>query len=304
MQEVILALLQLFQKCAPDPETNAWVIALATDRNNWPGAHDLFSRIRRRGPLNAKDFKEGDSVRCSQYTFEELCLKTLYNETHLRGPFDPSCPFFVAGFAIRLARVIGVPVPDVLAIIAMQANPETAIYRRVFPSYPGPAAATSTPGRSAAIEEVAKEFPDLEQFPITPPGPYEKNMGKQIAGLLGLFQGCVPDATSNAIGLKLALTPDRWSAGHALFDILNDRLHAAMRARDRIRYLQYELEWSCLQSLYNASSPVHKFAPGSPFWVAGAALRLANNVGTPEQAVVAILAPTVEQRAPADRPRE
>ena len=77
MQETILALLQLFRTRAPDPETNAWVLALADDRNNWPGAHDLFSRIRRRGPLNAKDFKEGDSIRCSQYTFEELCLKSL-----------------------------------------------------------------------------------------------------------------------------------------------------------------------------------------------------------------------------------
>jgi hypothetical protein len=127
MQEVILALLQLFHRRAPDPETNAWVITLATDRNNWPGAHDFVSRIRRRGPLNAKVFKEGDSVRCSQYTFEGLCLKTLYNETHPRNPFDPSSPFFVAEFAIRLARAIGVPVPDVLASVGMQANPETAL---------------------------------------------------------------------------------------------------------------------------------------------------------------------------------
>src|SRR5215475_15054142 len=126
MQETILALLQLFRGRAPDPETNAWVLALAKDRNNWSGAHDLFSRIRRRGPLNAKDFKEGDRVRCSQYTFEELCLKTLYNETEPRDPFDPSSPFFVAEFAIRLARVIGVPVTDVLASVGMHANPETA----------------------------------------------------------------------------------------------------------------------------------------------------------------------------------
>jgi hypothetical protein len=304
MQEVILALLQLFRSRAPDPETNTWVIALATDRNHWPGAHALFSRIRRRGPLNAKDFKEGDRVRCSQYTFEELCLKTLYNETQPRDRFDPSSPFFVAEFAIRLARAIGVPVPNVLAFVGMQANPETAIYRRVFPGYPGPAAATSVPGRSATIEEVAKEFPDLQQFPINPPGPYERNMGDQIAELLGLFQGRVPDATSNAIVLKLAVTPERWSAGHALFDILHDRLLTAMRARDQARYLQHEFEGSCLQALYNATSPVHPFAPGSPFWVGGGALRLASAVGVPEQAVVAVLAPTAEQGAPTERPRE
>jgi hypothetical protein len=119
-------------------------------------------------------------------------------------------------------------------------------------------------------------------------------MGEQIAGFLGLFQGCVPDATSNAIGLKLAVAPDRWSAGHALFDIVSSRLLVAMRARDQIRYLQHELEWSCLQALYNATSPVHRFAPGAPFWIAGAALRLARAVGTPEEAVVAVLAPTAE----------
>jgi hypothetical protein len=296
MQETILALLQLFRTRTPDPETNAWVVALANDRNNWPGAHDLFSRIRGRGPLNAKDFKEGDSVRCSQYTFEELCLKSLYNETHPRDPFDPSSPYFVASFAVCLARTIGVPVQDVLAIVAAHAYPETAFYRKVFSARPRPAAAaTSVPGRSATADEVLHEFPDLQQFPRNPPGPYERNMGEQIAGLLGLFQGRVPDATSNAGVLTLAVTPDRWSAGHALFDILYDRLLVAMRARDLVRYLQHELELSCLQSLYNATSTMHKFAPGAPFWIAGAALRLASAVGAPEQAVVAVLAPIAEQ---------
>src|SRR5262249_12762012 len=159
--------------------------------------HDLFDLIRDR--LLAATGDAGrphvppdrvDRARVRQYAFEELCLKTLYNETQLRDRFDPSSPFFVAEFAIRLARAIGVPAPDVLASIGMQANPETAVYRRVFPSYPGPVA-TSVPGRSAAIEEVEKEFPDLQLFPVSRPGPYERNMGDQIAGLLGLFQGRV-----------------------------------------------------------------------------------------------------------------
>lgn len=222
-----------------------------------------------------------------------MCLKSLYNETQPRDPFDPSAPFFVAEFAIRLARAVGGPVQDVLAIVAAHASPEKAYYRRVFPSYPRPtAAAIAFPGRAATTEEVAKEFPDLQQFPTSHPGPYERNKGDQIAGLLGLFRGSVPDFTSNASGLKLAVTPERWSAGHALFDILDNRLDVAMRARDQTRYLQYELERSCLQALYNATSTVHPFAPGSPFWIAGAALRLASAVGVPEEAVVAVLAPT------------
>jgi hypothetical protein len=301
MQEVILALLELFRSCAPDAETNALVSALARDRNNWPGAHDLFNRIRGRGPLNAKDFKQGDSVRCSQYTFEELCLKSLYNETQPRDPFDPSSPFFVAEFAIQLARSIGVPEPQVLAIIAAHASPETAYYRRVFSSYPRPAGvATSVLRPAVETEEVAKEFPDLQQFPASHPGPYETNMGERIAGLIGLFQGRVPDTISNAAVLKLTLMPDRWSAGHALFDILSHRLLVAARARDLIKYLEHEFEWSCLQALYNATSPVHAFAPGSPFWVAGAAVRLASAVGTSEQAIMAVLAPIAESAIAAD----
>jgi hypothetical protein len=306
MQSTILALLRLFR--ARDPETNTWVTELVADRNQWPRAHDLFDLIRDRLLVATGDAGRPhvspdrvDRARVGQYAFEELCLKTLYNETHPRDPFDPSSPFFVAGSAIWLARTIGVPESEVLAIVAAHASPEKAYYRQVFPSYPRPtAAATRVPGRSASAEEVAREFPDLQQFPTSHPGPYERNMGDQIAGLLGLFQGCMPDATSNASGLRLAVTADRWSAGHALFDILDNRLDVAMRARDQIRYLQYELERSCLQALYNATSPVHPFAPGSPFWVAGAAFRLASAIGAPEQAVVAVLAPTAEQGAPAD----
>jgi hypothetical protein len=67
---------------------------------------------------------------------------------------------------------------------------------------------------------------DVARITITP-GPVARQHGVQIAELLGLFQGRVPDATSNASGLKLAVTPDRWSAGHALFDILNNRLLVA-----------------------------------------------------------------------------
>lgn len=64
MQEVILALLELFRRRAPDAETNALVIAVASDRNNWAGAHALFSRIRRRC-LDLKD-ERGGHARMSQ----------------------------------------------------------------------------------------------------------------------------------------------------------------------------------------------------------------------------------------------
>jgi hypothetical protein len=289
MQEMILALLKLFQERAPDRETNAWVTALASDRKKWPDAHDLFDRIRGRGPLNAKDFKEGDAVRCTQYIFEELCLKTLYNETHPRHPFDPSSPFAVTGSAIHLARTIGVAEAEVIAIAAVHANPKTGYFQQVFSS--STMAATSAPGRLATSEEIAIEFPELRLFPQGLLGPYERNMGDKIVGLLELFRGRVPDATSSAVTLQLASTPERWSAGHALFDILFQRLLEPMRKRDAIRYYQHEFECSCLQAIYSASDTFYPFPPGAPFWIAGAAFRLARVAGVPEQSVAAVLAP-------------
>jgi hypothetical protein len=115
MGESILALLQLFRGRVPDPETNGWVTDLAADPQKWPGAHDMFSRVRER-LLNAD--AQNDYVGECQYCFEELCLKSLYNETDTRAPFDSDAPDFVASSAIHLARAVGVPVQDVIAVIA------------------------------------------------------------------------------------------------------------------------------------------------------------------------------------------
>jgi hypothetical protein len=103
----------------PDQETNALVIALASDRKKWSDAHAVFDRVRRR--LLEAD-KHGDRIKHWQYGFEEACLKTLYNESYPVDPFDACSPFWVAGCAIGLARVSGVPVPDVVAIIAPQST--------------------------------------------------------------------------------------------------------------------------------------------------------------------------------------
>jgi hypothetical protein len=61
-----------------------------------------------------------------------------------------------------------------------------------------------------------------------------------------------------------------------------------------MRHLQHEFELARLRALYNATNHVHPFAPGSPFWVAAAALSLASAAGFPEQAVVTVLAPAAE----------
>ena len=113
MQSTILALLHLFRQRVHDPETNTWVTNLVGDRDQWPRAHDLFDRIRKR--LLAAT-QEGDRPRfpgttmtqalACQYAFEELCLKAVFNETDTTCPLDSCSPFWVAGAAIELARAL------------------------------------------------------------------------------------------------------------------------------------------------------------------------------------------------------
>jgi hypothetical protein len=134
-------------------------------------------------------------------------------------------------------------------------------------------------------------FPDIDQFPDSHPGPYERQMGNYIAGLLSLFRGRVPDPESNHRVLELASSPARWSAGHALFDEVRKRLLADGKDKVDGRSTQYCFEESCLQALYNATDPPDPFDPGSPFFVAGQALGLARAIGIPVEAVVTVLAP-------------
>ena len=115
MVEDIVALLLLFEPYASDRETHGWVSALAADESKWPDAHRVFDRVRDRtlAAIEAKDVR-GEA----QYMFEEVCLKSLYNETAARDPFDSDSPHWITKNAIDLARQVGVPVQRVLDIIA------------------------------------------------------------------------------------------------------------------------------------------------------------------------------------------
>lgn len=136
-------------------------------------------------------------------------------------------------------------------------------------------------------------FPDIHRFPESQSGPYEQQMGRSISCLLRLFRGRVPDVESNARVLELAGTPHRWSAGHAVFNEVRNRLLAVMKAKGETGAVQYHFEESCCQALYNAIDPPDPFDPCSVFFVAGQALGLARVIGVPVEAVVAVLAPTV-----------
>lgn len=138
-------------------------------------------------------------------------------------------------------------------------------------------------------------FPDLQSFPRSEVGPYEKQMGETIAGLLTLFRKQAPDAESSERVHELVANPSRWSGGHAVFDEVRRRFLQVERSDDSIRQAQYLFEESCCQAVFNATSPQAPFDPGSPFFVAGLALDFAKIMGVPTEEVVHCLSPT---RAP------
>ena len=115
MEHDIIALLRLFDGRVPDAQSHAWVLALASDREKWHEAHGLFNKIRRCNleAINTKDF-----AREGQYCFEEVCLKSLYNETQPADPFDSDSAYWIAKAAFALARGVGVPVEAVVEIMA------------------------------------------------------------------------------------------------------------------------------------------------------------------------------------------
>jgi hypothetical protein len=117
MGECIVGLLQLFQGRVPDAESNARVTELAMNQDRWSAGHAVFDEVRKRTlwAIGAKD-----NARCSQYGFEELCCKAIYNATDASDPFDPSSPFSVAGAALRLAESAGVPIPSVVAVLVSE----------------------------------------------------------------------------------------------------------------------------------------------------------------------------------------
>ena len=118
MDQDIVGLLRVFQGRVPDPETHSLVLSLALDREQWPFAHEVFHQVRSRtlAAISAKD-----KVRECQYSFEEICLKSLYNETSAVDPFDHDSPHWITKNAIDLARSIDLPVQAILDVIAPQA---------------------------------------------------------------------------------------------------------------------------------------------------------------------------------------
>jgi hypothetical protein len=87
---------------------------MASDEKKWPHAHALFSKIRNK---TIRADEANDELLQYQYSFEEICAKTLYNISgHIKGkefpyPFDDDSPFWVFPLAVSFARALGVADP-------------------------------------------------------------------------------------------------------------------------------------------------------------------------------------------------
>jgi hypothetical protein len=144
--------------------------------------------------------------------------------------------------------------------------------------------------RPSALPEAERRvgFPNINTFPKSHPGPYERQMGVYLVSLLRVFAGRLPDRESHTSVAELAADPSRWSAGHAMFDAVRGRLLKATERGDSIRCAQYTFEESCCQAMYNGTGPSDPFDPSSAFFVVAQALGLARLVGIPLDAVATV----------------
>ena len=77
-------LLALFAPHCRDHETFDELVRMANESSRWSKAHGVFDRVRRK-KLTAE--RAQDRVLTSQYLFEEIVAKTLYNLSGSSAPF-------------------------------------------------------------------------------------------------------------------------------------------------------------------------------------------------------------------------
>jgi hypothetical protein len=112
----------LIRLLAPHCEDRTTIDALASmlsDHRSWSKAHDLFDKIRTK-TLVAE--RAGDRKLTSQYLFEEICAKTLFNLSHSNAPFDPDSPYWIIPNALSFGRLVGVPDAQVIKVIAAESH--------------------------------------------------------------------------------------------------------------------------------------------------------------------------------------
>jgi hypothetical protein len=114
--EAIREMVQFFLARCNDQSTLRELAAMATDDSQWRHAHALFRRIRDK-TLRADVAK--NKLLQYQYSFEEICAKTLFNMSghydpqckEFPAPFDDDSPFWVIPPAVGFARALGIDDP-------------------------------------------------------------------------------------------------------------------------------------------------------------------------------------------------
>jgi hypothetical protein len=105
-------MIRYFLNHCADQSTMRKLLDMAAQPKQWREGHKLFDRIRDK-TLRA-DAAKNRLLQC-QYSFEEICAKTLYNMAdHHQGfsseylpPFDEDSPFWVIPIAIAFAHRLG-----------------------------------------------------------------------------------------------------------------------------------------------------------------------------------------------------
>jgi hypothetical protein len=119
----MIDLIDLFKPHCQDVSTLEELRAVLSESHRWVEAHDLFSKIRSKTLAKSRNHIVG------QYSFEEICAKTIYNLTDERDrenagtlpPFDDDSPYWVVPFALRLAKKLGIEAARIQDVVL--ANP-------------------------------------------------------------------------------------------------------------------------------------------------------------------------------------
>ena len=107
-------LIAVFMSHANDCTTLSELDELIQDHTRWRTAHDLFQRVRKKTLVA---HRTGNQLLETQYQFEEVCAKTLYNLSGEPAPFDTYVPFSIAPNAFALARQLSINDSEIVRAI-------------------------------------------------------------------------------------------------------------------------------------------------------------------------------------------
>jgi hypothetical protein len=113
-------LVSLFAPLCSDRRTLDELARMLDDDKQWPKAHGLFDRVRAKTLVADRDRNRPLAV---QYSFEEICAKTLYNLSYSSAPFDADSPYWIVPNAFALGRALGIDDSRILEIVAAQPAP-------------------------------------------------------------------------------------------------------------------------------------------------------------------------------------